>query len=47
MTFFDLRGARLRSGEEYRDEKQVEIAPLVYGGLRYVAVPAADAPIPS
>jgi len=39
MTFFDLRAVRLRSGEEYRDEKQVEIAPLVLGGLRYVAVP--------
>ena len=39
MTFFDLRAARPRSGEEYRDEQQVEIAPLVFGGLRYVAVP--------
>src|ERR671934_2489154 len=39
MTFFDLRAVRLRSGEEYRDEQQVEIAPLVFGGLRYVAVP--------
>src|SRR5580765_6457307 len=39
MTLFDLRAARLRSGEEYRDEQQVEIAPLVFGGLRYVAVP--------
>src|SRR5438477_4675340 len=39
MTFFDLRAVRLRSGEESRDEQQVEIAPLVYGGLRYVAVP--------
>src|SRR5580765_3617838 len=39
MTLFDLRAARLRSGEEYRDEQQVEIAPLVFGGLRYIAVP--------
>jgi len=39
MTFFDLRAARLRSGEEYRDEKLVEIAPLVLCGLRNVAVP--------
>jgi hypothetical protein len=39
MTFFDLRAVRLRSGEEYRDEQQVEISPLVFGGLRYVAVP--------
>src|SRR2546423_4659489 len=39
MTFFDLRAVRLRSGEEFHDEKQVEIAPLVFGGLRYLAVP--------
>src|ERR671935_266538 len=39
MTFFDLRAMRLRSGEEYRDEKQVEMGGLVFGGLRYVPVP--------
>ena len=39
MTTFDLRSARLRSGEEYRDEQKVELAPLTFAGQRYVPVP--------
>jgi uncharacterized protein len=39
VTYLDLRTIRLRSGEELRDEQEVEIAPLELGGQRYVAVP--------
>jgi uncharacterized protein len=39
MTVFSLRSVRLRPGEEYRDEKQVELQPLVLGGQRYLPVP--------
>ena len=39
MTTFDLRSARLRSGEEHRDEQKVELAPLTFAGQRYDAVP--------
>ncbi len=39
MTYLDLRAIRLRSGEELRDERDVEIAPIELGGQRYVAVP--------
>ena len=39
MTTFDLRTARLRSGEEYRDEQKIELAPLTFAGQRYTAVP--------
>ena len=45
MTYFDLRSAKLRSGEEYRAEQQVELEPLQLGGQRYLPVPenvAAD-----
>ena len=45
MTFFDLRSAKLRSGEEYRAEQQVELESLLLGGQRYLPVPekaAAD-----
>jgi DUF177 domain-containing protein len=36
---FNLRSARLRSGEEYRDEIELELSPLEYGGQRYLPVP--------
>jgi len=36
---FDLRTARLRSGEEYRDAIELELTPLEYGGQRYLPVP--------
>jgi uncharacterized protein len=39
MTHLDLRSIRLRSGEELRDEREVELQPLVLGGQRYVPVP--------
>ncbi len=45
MTSFDLRRLRLRPGEEFRDEVEVELQPLEFGGQRYVPVPeqvAAD-----
>jgi uncharacterized protein len=38
---FDLRSARLRSGEEFRDEIELELTPLEYGGQRYLPVPDA------
>jgi uncharacterized protein len=36
---FNLRSARLRSGEEYRDVVDLELAALEYGGQRYLPVP--------
>jgi uncharacterized protein len=39
MTSFDLRRLKLRSGEEYRDEVEVELQPLEFGGQRYIPVP--------
>src|SRR5712691_2764491 len=39
MRTFNLRSAKLRSGEEYRDEVELELTPLVYGGQRYLPVP--------
>jgi uncharacterized protein len=39
MTVFSLRSVRLRPGEEYRDQKEVELQPLVLGGQRYLPVP--------
>jgi DUF177 domain-containing protein len=39
MTYLDMRSIRLRSGEEVRDEREVELQPLVLGGQRYVPVP--------
>ena len=39
MTTFNLRNVKLRSGEQFTDELTVEIAPLEFGGQRYVSVP--------
>jgi uncharacterized protein len=39
MTYLDLRSLRLRSGEELRDQREVEIAPIELGGQRYISVP--------
>ena len=39
MTSFSLRTVKLRSGEQYRDEQEVELEPLAFGGQRYVPVP--------
>jgi uncharacterized protein len=39
MTSFDLRRLKLRSGEAYRDEVDVDLSPFEFGGQRYVPVP--------
>ena len=39
MTTFSLRRVRLRSGEQYRDEHEVQLEPLEFGGERYLPVP--------
>lgn len=39
MTSFSLRQVKLRPGEQYRDELEVELSPLAYGGQRYLPVP--------
>ena len=39
MTTFDLRSVRLRSGEEYRDQHEIELGPFVFAGQRYDSVP--------
>jgi uncharacterized protein len=39
MTSFDLRQARLRPGEEHREELEVELPAFEFGGQRYVSVP--------
>jgi len=40
MKSFSLRSVKLRSGEEYRDEVEIELAPLDLAGQRYLFVPA-------
>ena len=39
MKSFNLRSVKLRSGEEFRDAIELELAPLEYGGQRYIPVP--------
>jgi uncharacterized protein len=39
MTSFSLRQVKLRPGEQYRDELELELSPLEYGGQRYLPVP--------
>ena len=39
MTTFDLRQAKLRPGEEYRDEQEIALSPFDLGGQRYLPVP--------
>lgn len=39
MRSFNLRQVRLRPGEEYRDEVEVELEPFELGGERYLPVP--------
>src|SRR5215467_7034066 len=38
MTFFDLRRAKLRPGEEHREELEVELPAFEFGGQRYLPV---------
>ena len=40
MNTFNLRQLRLRSGEQFRDEVEVQLEPLVLGGSEYLPVPA-------
>ena len=39
MTSFSLRQVKLRPGEQHREELEVELSPLSYGGQRYIPVP--------
>ena len=39
MTIFKLRRLKLRPGEELREEQEIELEPLAYGGEHYVPVP--------
>jgi DUF177 domain-containing protein len=39
MTSFSLRRVKLRPGEEYRTELEVELPAFEFGGQRYVPVP--------
>ena len=38
MTVFNLRTARIRSGEQFREVREVELAPLELGGQTYAPV---------
>ena len=40
MTSFSLRQVKLRPGEQYRDELEVELSAFDFGGQRYLPVPA-------
>jgi uncharacterized protein len=40
VTYLDLRSIHLRPGEGLRDEREVELQPLMLGAQRYVSVPA-------
>jgi len=39
MTTFNLRQAKLRTGEQFRDTLEVQLEPLVLGGQEYLPVP--------
>jgi uncharacterized protein len=39
MTTLDLRRLKLRSGDQYRDEQEIELEPFDLGGQRYLPVP--------
>jgi uncharacterized protein len=39
VTTLNLRTLRLRSGEQFRDAKEIRLEPLELGGQHYVAVP--------
>jgi uncharacterized protein len=39
MTSFDLRALKLRSGEQFQDEQEIQLSPLELGGQRYLPVP--------
>jgi uncharacterized protein len=39
MTILDLRRLKLRSGDQYRGEQEIELEPFELGGQRYLPVP--------
>jgi uncharacterized protein len=39
VTTFNLRTLKLRSGEQFRDAKEIRLEPLELGGQRYLPVP--------
>jgi uncharacterized protein len=39
VTTFNLRTVRLRSGEQFRDARQVDLERLELGGERYIPIP--------
>ena len=39
MTTLNLRTLKLRSGEQFADERELELEPLELGGQRYLPVP--------
>jgi len=39
MTALDLRKLKLRSGDQYRGEQEIELEPFELGGQRYLPVP--------
>ncbi len=39
MTSFSLRQVKLRPGEQYRDEVELELPSFEFGGQRYIPVP--------
>jgi uncharacterized protein len=39
VTSFSLRRLRLRSGEQLRDEVELDLEPFEFGGQRYIPVP--------
>jgi uncharacterized protein len=39
MTTLNLRAIKLRSGELFRDEREIQLEPLELGGQRYLPVP--------
>jgi uncharacterized protein len=39
MTTLDLRTIKLRSGEQFRDVREIRLEPLELGGQRYLPVP--------
>ena len=39
VTTFNLRTLKLRYGEQFRDEQEIQLQPLELGGQRYLPVP--------
>ena len=39
MTVLNLRTLKLRSGEQFADEREIQLEPLELGGQRYLPVP--------